>query len=337
MLRKSQSPQFGMTGDNIFVSFPSTTIIPDAPGFSTLLWDNAKTTGAYSGLVVGGVAFATVGVVAEMCMPHGAEVIASIVGAPVVAVGATVFSVPFAISAQQTREFRPNTFINPVVKKINDCNNINKQQSIIAHVIRKNNEFDWFGVQSLESSLLVMELKNKKTTTDKWKALTTYMNEKSGDAYIHNGKKVFNAVLDTAHRTLNIETVLNNDDRNINKIKSDLTSVVHIIQNKNWSQEGWTLFGDRTPKHVQQLREYLNVYNISSSTDINGLDNHRIIEISNFLKTIDFGSSCFRGDNATNLYYCVNNIGNNTARDFSRLQSFMPTQDTSKKAVGNKK
>ena len=129
---------------------------------------------------------------------------AAIVGGPVGTLGgiisATLFSLPFTVAAQHTRQFKSNDEITPNANLISSFTDTQDHQYIINEIIKKDNDLGWWGIRSHESSSLMARLTNEKLTLqEKWKALTTYMNDKSNSsAYIHNGKKLFNALLSIA-------------------------------------------------------------------------------------------------------------------------------------------
>lgn len=221
---------------------------PDAPGFETLWWDNIKTTGFYSGAVTGSVAGFAGGAAGTglglmlfiTCIPAeqvvGALAIggAAITGAPVAAVGggigATLLSIPAAITAKLTRKFKSNADITPYVDAFAD--HTEDQKYILNEISNKyTNQYlqNLPSFPSYESLSLIKTLDDtKKSVKKKWGALIAYMSEKDYQTkqyYVNNGKRLFNIILDTFVAMQNEINLLNAIDEGSTNAATD------IIQN----------------------------------------------------------------------------------------------------------
>lgn len=223
----------------------------DFPEFSTLFWDNIKTT-AYFGCTTGVIVGAIPGMLAGaapglLCcgMPPvmlggamvGGTITGFFVGLPLGLVtgffSTICFSLPFTVTAQYTRQFKKNAEISDPVDWISQTQDKHHQEYIIKKIIEANNEKS-FGIRSMGSYELMRILKKNETSlTEKWAALTNYMNEKTDNGvYIHNGKKLFNTILHSVeqYKTLisplhcaaangeidTIQTLINNPEQPIN-------------------------------------------------------------------------------------------------------------------------
>lgn len=183
------------------------TTANDVPGFGTILLDNVKTTGFFTGIGVGAVPGA-IGCVADLPLmafasrPAGGLLVPifgsvgfAIGAAPGAAFGATFFSIPFSISAQYTRQFKANHDIQPKIDLILAFTDKHLQQFIINQIIDKDNQYAW-GMRSYESACLIWKLNSSSPLEEKWETLKKYLNAKADNgSFIHNGKKLFNTIL----------------------------------------------------------------------------------------------------------------------------------------------
>jgi hypothetical protein len=136
------------------------------PEFSTLLWDNVKTTTIYSGVIL----------------------------API----AAFLSIPFSIAAKETRIFKSNIEIQSAIDFISSYTDQQDQKYIIEQILKRDNASSC-GLRSVESAWLKHRLAGNDVLTDKWQALKEYLNEKSNSgAHVHNGKKFFNTIVGIA-------------------------------------------------------------------------------------------------------------------------------------------
>lgn len=208
------------------IELPKDTIHPDAPGFGTLLWDSIKTTAVFGGAITGAVPAVAGGLATTLVVaPEAGFVIGYAVGAAVLgSISATLFSVPFAIAASQTRKFKSNTYIQSRVDEISSFTNKYDQQYIIDQIIQKDNDLSWWSIRSYESFMLMSKLKSEANLEEKWAALTIYMNEKSNsDAFVHNGKKLFNAILEiSAEDEFQLRKAIQDDE--VNTVKQIIES-----------------------------------------------------------------------------------------------------------------
>lgn len=171
------------------------------PEFTTLIYDNAKTTGEPCGKVGGLILGATVAFGSGSVGNPEAGFKAGVwLGDKIFStLGGIIFSVPFAVASKLTRQFiQSNEDIDPYVnyfhRHINDKEKLYLVQEI---VLKHSANLSWLA--SYDSDKLLEKLVDPLLETDKkWEAVVEYMNEKSNSgAYVHNGKNVFNTILAT--------------------------------------------------------------------------------------------------------------------------------------------
>jgi len=278
--------------------------LQDQPAFSTLLWDNAKTTGVFGGAVTGiptGLAAGALGLLAGT--PELA-IFGYFAGAAITApIHAAIFALPFAIAAQHTREFKSNAEIETTLTKLASITDENDQKKIIKAILKEDNKSVCGGIRSLESFLLVRTLSGEDSTDTQWSALNTYMRERSGHAYTHNGKKLYNIVLDTTNKPKSSRSKAKTNSKKIiveNNIHNQVEIVRQLLK-KDWSKEGSVgFFSNFTPKGIEALRACFKARNGASDA-----------ELASQLKTIvhNRGSSCFRSMSTKKLYEGIKDLG----------------------------
>lgn len=176
-----------------------TLIHSDAPGFSSLLWDNVKTTAVFGGCIAG-IAPAAAGGLVTLAVgcPEAGFAIGYGVGFAVLGpISAAIFALPFTFAAQH-RKFMANNDIELNANWITTQDDQEIQQYIINQIIKRDSELSW-GIRSYESYNLMFILNSNYSLEIKWKVLTAYLNEKTyfdNNAYVNNGKKLFNAILE---------------------------------------------------------------------------------------------------------------------------------------------
>jgi hypothetical protein len=192
------------------------TSLYDTPSFLTLYYDNIKTTGYFGGLATGAIPFGatfgatTLGTAPLLVILAGDQVdlkywpgtwVATIVGGTAAIAGgfvSSVFIAPFFTIAAHFRKFKSNNEIRPDVKRLLKFTDTLTKQNIINEIIKNPMRGS---VRSFESHALISNLESENLTLNqKWKYLTEYMNAQSKGAYIHNGKNLFNKILEISHQ-----------------------------------------------------------------------------------------------------------------------------------------
>ncbi len=233
----------------------------DAPTFSTIWWDNAKTIGIYGGAAIGIAAGAPVGTAAYLVgvglgSPEfgivAGGITGGVVGLPVAAATgstlAAMFAVPFAMSAVHTRQFQTNQVIEMSLQSLFSTleNETHYKEQVIQQILAENKQRK-LGIRSYESYNLIEGLKEKQTENSQnllnhqWESLKQYMTATSNGRYIHNGKKLFNMILNIANQLAVKKRILN---ELMNAIKSGNQSVVteilathaHLFMQPGWAR-----------------------------------------------------------------------------------------------------
>ena len=173
-----------------------------SPGLTSLLWDNFKTTAYFGSLVPGIIPIACCAIASEGATPEsisvGHKISIALFGLPI----GLASTLPFAIGAAVTRQYKTNSLIKAGIDFLMSCVNELDQRYIINQIL-DNTIFQLGHVQSYESFNLLDTLeKYKDSSIDfAWNALLNYLNERARfnkEAHVHNGKRTFNSILNVA-------------------------------------------------------------------------------------------------------------------------------------------
>lgn len=275
-------------------------LIPsDRPGFGTLLWDNIKTTNAFGATPTGIVTGTGAGFFSLMFgAPEAGFAIGFAASVVTVAPLMTLFAIPFAISAKQTRKFQAKNEIENSLNQLAAIIDKQIQETMIQSIVKEDNKNSW-GIRSYTSYLLKSTLKNENISVDqKWGALNNYLNEQSSEGkYVNNGKKLFNTALSVIKAKAREIKISNTN------IKEELEAIKRIVSKDSWKKEGYGLFSNHFPTGVKKLREFFKKY-----------PNEKNFDDPNFLRELKAiiyrrGSNADRTEKTSLLYETIKNLG----------------------------
>jgi ankyrin repeat protein len=258
------------------------------PEFRTIFWDNLKTTTYFGGLYAGTIPF---GVGYALGFPFGIATSTGKIAAagPTLAggiVGATIFSLPFTLAAYETRKFQKISHIHHGQKLLESTFFTDLfQKDIIQAICDQDDQRSLFSIRSYESRILIHSLKSESEPPYmKWTKLNEYMMAKSSSgAYINNGKKLFNTILEVIKK---IEHTASQDNR--------LTKAVYeedLVAIRQYLDANALLHHYRNKSHIAQVNKPLR--NGSTLLHFAALHNKKKV-VSELLerKDIDINLKC---------------------------------------------